>query len=612
MTLDAKVADATATSLFSDLPLAAFLQETIKSIGYETPTPIQSKAIPVALEGQDLIGLAQTGTGKTAAFVIPLIQKLSGRKERATRALILAPTRELAEQINTVIKEISARSGLKSVTVYGGASHSGQVSKLRVDPQIVVACPGRLKDHMRGGTIDLSQIEYLVLDEADRMLDMGFLPDIKEIIKALPEERQTMLFSATMPDEIKKLSREILREPVTIQVKTEAPVATVSHSLYTLKQDEKADRLSTWLSENPGSVTVVFTKMKHTARKLAEKLAKSDIRATSLQGNLSQGKRQRALNGFRDGTFQVLIATDIASRGIDVDGITHVINYDMPDTLDAYIHRTGRAGRASRSGDAVTFATRADRQMLREIEKWLGTPLVQLNQATTEGDDSRSDFTAEPRRRATPRHERRRPRPGRRERAEGQPRGEGRSEFSERTAPATLEEGEAPRRFQRSRGFGQRPNRGGSRDGRPQNRGGRFNRDSREGRSDRREQFGRGEERPRSFAPRGEGRSDNRRRDSFGRGEERQRSFSPAGERRFDNRRDGRPNRNPNRSDDRRPRGPRGPQRDENFRGQRDIDPNSRHVYRPEGSHFIDRRDPEERGRRPRFQRGTRPRGPRR
>jgi len=611
MTLDAQVADAAVTCFFSDMPLAPFLQETIRSIGYETPTPIQSQSIPVALAGEDLVGLAQTGTGKTAAFVIPLIQKLSGRKERATRALVLAPTRELAEQINEVISEISQRSGLKSVTVYGGVSHQGQVSKLRSHPQIVVACPGRLKDHMRGGTIDLSGIECLVLDEADRMLDMGFLPDIREIIRAIPEDRQTMLFSATMPDEIKKLSREILRKPVTIQVKTEAPVATVSHSLYTLKQEEKADRLSTWLSENPGTVTVVFTKMKHTAKKLAEKLAKSNIRATSLQGNLSQGKRQRALNGFRDGTFQVLIATDIASRGIDVDGITHVINYDMPDTLDAYIHRTGRAGRASRSGDAVTFATRADRVMVREIESWLGTPLSRLNQAGLEGDDASSDISAPARRRATPRNERRRPRPGRRERSEGKGQNERGANFSERPASGMTEEGEAPRRSERPRSFDRRPSRGAY-DRRPSDRNDRFDRDRGERRQERSAGFRRGEDDQRAFKPRGERRSDTPRRDSNSRGEERQRSFAPRGERGFERRREDRPQREENRSGDRRPRSSRGPQRDGEFRGQRDIDPNSRFVYRPKGSHFIDRRDSEERGRRPRFDRGSRPRGPRR
>lgn len=364
---------------FDSIPFAPFLQETIRTVGYTTPTPIQANAIPLILEGRDLIGLAQTGTGKTAAFVLPLLQQLSGSNKKGVQALILAPTRELAEQINDVIKTFSGRTGVRTVTVYGGVSHRNQISQLRTNVQVVVACPGRLMDHIRGKTIDLSGVDYLILDEADRMLDMGFMPDIKAIIAKLPAERQTMLFSATMPDEIAQLTKSYLREPETIRVRSEQPVALVTHSMLSVKQEEKSERLASWLRANPDALAVVFTKMKHTAKRLGDRLTKDGVPATSLHGNLSQAQRQKALQGFRDGRFRALIATDIASRGIDVEGVTHVLNYDMPETLEAYIHRTGRAGRASREGSAVSFVTRGDRFILRDVEKWLKTPLIRLN-----------------------------------------------------------------------------------------------------------------------------------------------------------------------------------------------------------------------------------------
>jgi ATP-dependent RNA helicase RhlE len=376
------LATSEATITFENLELAPFLKKTISTVGYSNPTPIQAQAIPLLLEGSDLIGLAQTGTGKTAAFVLPLLHKLSlSESSRATKALILAPTRELAEQINDVIVTFAPRTGIKSTTVYGGVSHHNQVRSLRSRPEIVVACPGRLLDHIRGKTIDLSTIEFFILDEADRMLDMGFLPDIKKIISEIPEERQTMLFSATMPSEIEALTKQVLKEPVVVRVKSERPVALVTHSMYSVKDTEKPGMLASWLSGNPEALVVVFTKMKHTAKRLAEKLDRSGVAATSLHGNLSQGKRQHALNGFRDGKYRVMIATDIAARGIDVDGVTHVLNYDMPDTLDAYIHRSGRAGRAERTGDAVSFVTRADGWILKQVEKWVGKPLNRLQGA---------------------------------------------------------------------------------------------------------------------------------------------------------------------------------------------------------------------------------------
>lgn len=364
---------------FDTLELAPFLKKTIQTIGFTTPTPIQAQAIPLLLAGNDLIGLAQTGTGKTAAFVLPLLHKLSlSETPRATKALILAPTRELAEQINEVIQTFAPRTGIKSTTVYGGVSHSNQIRALRGKPEIVVACPGRLLDHIRGRTVDLSTVECFILDEADRMLDMGFMPDIRRIIEMLPEEKQTMLFSATMPTEIESLTHELLRNPKIVRVKTERPVALVTHSMYSLKDTDKQAMLGSWLSENPDGRVIVFTKMKHTAKRLAEKLGKGGFATTSLHGNLSQAKRAHSLSGFRDGDYRVMIATDIAARGIDVDGITHVVNYDMPDTLDAYIHRSGRAGRAMRTGDAVSFVTRSDGWILKQIEKYLGKPLARL------------------------------------------------------------------------------------------------------------------------------------------------------------------------------------------------------------------------------------------
>lgn len=415
---DTSAAEEIRTLTFDDLPLAPFLKETIKSIGYTHPTPIQAEAIPLVVEGRDLVGLAQTGTGKTAAFVLPILQKLSGSKEKGAKALILAPTRELAEQINDVIKELAPRSGLKSITIYGGVSHARQVSELRAKPQIIVACPGRLLDHLSARTFDLKGIEYLVLDEADRMCDMGFLPDIKKIISKLPTERQTLLFSATMPDEIRELTRGIQNDPAVVRVKMEEAKSSVSHSMFQIAQASKPHVLAHWLQENREALVVVFTKMKHTAKRLAEQLARKGQHVTSMHGNLSQGKRQQALNGFKDGRYRVLIATDIAARGIDVKGITHVVNYDMPENLDAYVHRTGRAGRASATGEAVSFVTKADGSLLRNIERWLKAPVARLETPNLDGVEEEAVDTERGGRRARPGRNARRERPGRRERSE--------------------------------------------------------------------------------------------------------------------------------------------------------------------------------------------------
>ncbi|CAH2031461.1 DEAD/DEAH box helicase [Trichlorobacter ammonificans] len=347
----------------------------VKAAGYATPTPIQAQAIPKIMAGHDLMGLAQTGTGKTAAFALPILHRLMQGPRKQVRALVIAPTRELAEQINDSIQELGSQTRLKSITVYGGVGVNPQVEKLKNGVEIVVACPGRLLDHINQGTIDLSSLELLVLDEADQMFDMGFLPDIRRILKHLPAQRQTLLFSATMPPEIRGLAREILRDPVTVQVDTVAPAATVTHALYPVAQHLKTPLLMQLLQHTDTGSVLIFTRTKHRAKRLGEQLEKAGYTAASLQGNLSQNRRQAAMDGFRSGAFQILVATDIAARGIDVSQVSHVINYDIPDTTEAYIHRIGRTGRAARNGDAFTLVTDEDTAMVRAIEKTLGSAI---------------------------------------------------------------------------------------------------------------------------------------------------------------------------------------------------------------------------------------------
>ncbi len=351
----------------------------VEAAGFTTPTPIQAEAIPSVLQGHDVMGLAQTGTGKTAAFVLPMLQRLLKGESRAPRALIVAPTRELAEQINESIIALGQQCRTRSLTIYGGVGINPQVQKLKRGIDIIVACPGRLLDHLQQGTIDLSRIEMLVLDEADRMFDMGFLPSIRRIIKQLPQKRQNLLFSATMPSEIRKLAHEILQRPVTVQVDRVAAAVTVSHALYPVAPHLKTDLLLHLMDQTATESVLIFTRTKHRAKRLGEKLAKVGYRAASLQGNLSQNRRQEALNGFRDGRYQILVATDIAARGIDVSQVSHVINFDIPDTPEAYIHRIGRTGRAARSGDAYTMISDEDRQMVVAIEKALGQKIERRN-----------------------------------------------------------------------------------------------------------------------------------------------------------------------------------------------------------------------------------------
>ena len=346
--------------------------EGITAAGYVSPTPIQVQAIPLILEGRDVVGLAQTGTGKTAAFVLPMLHGLMQGERRNVRALIIAPTRELAEQIHEAIGTMGQQTGLRSVSIYGGVSMDPQIQKLRRGVEIVVACPGRLLDHMNHGIIDLSHLEVLVLDEADRMFDMGFLPDIRKIIRHVPAKRQTLLFSATMPDDIRRLAGEVLHTPVTVQVDPAAPASTVAHTLYPVDQHLKTALLLELLRQTDTESVLIFARTKHRAKRVGQQLEKAGYRAASLQGNLSQNRRQAALDGFRDGSYRILVATDIAARGIDVLRISHVINYDMPDTTDAYTHRIGRTGRAEKTGDAFSFITREDEEVVRSIERVLG------------------------------------------------------------------------------------------------------------------------------------------------------------------------------------------------------------------------------------------------
>jgi ATP-dependent RNA helicase RhlE len=348
----------------------------ITAAGYEVPTPIQLQAIPPILQGRDLLGLAQTGTGKTAAFGLPLLQHLMDGPRGRLRALILSPTRELAEQTHVALRNLGRQTGLRSVTLYGGVSQQPQVKALQAGAEIAVACPGRLLDLMNQRIVNLKNIEVVILDEADMMFDMGFLPDIRRIFATLPAERQTLLFSATMPTEIRGLATEMLKKPVMVEIGDSKPVETVEQTVLPVDQERKYELLLKLLPQTGEGQVLVFTRTKHRAQKVARQLSQAGHSATSLQGNLSQNRRQAAMDGFRSGRVKVMVATDIAARGIDVSQVTHVINYDVPDTAVAYTHRIGRTGRMERLGTALTLATREDHLMIRSIERLLGRPLT--------------------------------------------------------------------------------------------------------------------------------------------------------------------------------------------------------------------------------------------
>ena len=352
---------------FSNFSFHPKIQSAIQKSGYTAPTPIQQQAIGPILDKRDILGLAQTGTGKTAAFVLPIIQRLIDRPAGKVGALVIAPTRELAEQILEYVQKMSIGTRLRSLAVYGGVNKNTQAARLKAGVDVVVACPGRLLDHLSDRAVDLSAVEMLVLDEADHMFDKGFLPDIRKILRAVNTQRQTLVFSATMPGEIRHLVEDILKNPVTVQVEHERPTKSVKHSVYQVQQQEKTDLLKDILARKDVKTALVFTRTKHRAKSLALQLQKSDFQAASLQGNMSQAKRQSALDGFKNGTYSILVATDIAARGIDVSEISHVINYDMPDTVETYTHRTGRTGRAACTGEAFTFVTADDSRMIRMV-----------------------------------------------------------------------------------------------------------------------------------------------------------------------------------------------------------------------------------------------------
>ena len=348
----------------------------VESVGFTQPTPIQQQAIPVAMAGRDVMGLAQTGTGKTAAFALPILHHLASTPpKKGVRCLVLAPTRELAEQIHQTFNDLGKHLRIKSISIYGGVSKGPQLAGVRRGAQVVIACPGRLLDHVDQKDIDLSGVEVLVLDEADTMCDMGFLPDVRRILARVPEKRQTLFFSATMPTEIRSLAVSILKDPEMVQIGAIAPAKTVSHSLYPVPDKFKKDLLLALLQQTPTGRALIFTRTKHRARSLALELAKKSFRVDALQGNMSQSARQRAMDGFRAGKFDILVATDIAAHGIDVPEISHVINFDFPNTSDTYTHRIGRTGRAEQSGEAFTLACAEDSSMVREIEKDLGAKI---------------------------------------------------------------------------------------------------------------------------------------------------------------------------------------------------------------------------------------------
>lgn len=371
---------------FDSFAFDARIASGIRAAGYAVPTPIQTQAIPVVLQGRDVMGLAQTGTGKTAAFALPILQRLldagvSGRGP--LRVLVLAPTRELAVQIQETFVTLGAQTGIRCAAVFGGVGIVPQVKALR-QSTVAVACPGRLIDLMKRGDADLSGVDVLVLDEADRMLDMGFLPDIKRILAKLPTRRQTLLFSATMPEEIATLCRGILRDPVRVEVANTAPAASVGHALYPVRKHLKAALLEAILRGTEHDCVLVFTRTKHRAKTLAQQLERKGWAATFLQGNLSQNRRQKALEGFRSGDYRIMVATDIAARGIDCSRVTHVVNFDMPDTAETYTHRIGRTGRAERSGEALSLVTAEDGLMVRCVEGLLGR---KIRRVTLDGFD---------------------------------------------------------------------------------------------------------------------------------------------------------------------------------------------------------------------------------
>src|SRR5687767_10365196 len=359
---------------FEHLGLAPALLRALADLGYETPTPVQQAAIPQVLTGRDMLAGAQTGTGKTAAFTLPMLQRLAAKPaegpRRVVRALVLTPTRELAAQVHESVRDYGKHLSFKSITVFGGVGMQPQVDALRRGVDVLVATPGRLLDHVGEKTVDLSQIEILVLDEADRMLDMGFIHDIRKILALLPTERQNLLFSATFPDEIRKLAASFMKDPATVEVaRRNTPAELVAQVQHPVAQERKRELLAHLVKSNDWRQVLVFVRTKHGANRLAHQLSRAGIEADAIHGNKNQNHRTRTLKRFKDNELRVLVATDIAARGLDIEALPHVVNYDLPHVAEDYVHRIGRTGRAGAEGEAVSLVTPEDRPLMTAIER---------------------------------------------------------------------------------------------------------------------------------------------------------------------------------------------------------------------------------------------------
>ena len=377
---------------FENLNLKAPFLKALSEEGYTIPTPIQNETIPLALQGSDILGMAQTGTGKTAAFALPILQKLNAMqapdKFREPRAVILAPTRELAIQINDSLRKYGKYVGLKHTVIFGGVKQGPQVKLLSKGVDIIVATPGRLLDLINQGFCALNKIQFFVLDEADRMLDMGFIREVQKIVKILPAKRQTLFFSATMPDSVVKLADTILNSPKKVKVKsTLTPVERISQSVIVIEPQDKVLQLITLLKDKVFESVIVFTKTKHKANRINQKMKAVGIATEAIHSNKSQAARQKALNAFKDGDIKILIATDIAARGIDVEAVSHIVNFDMPSTPEDYVHRIGRTARAGASGIAISFCEPSERLKLFRIEKLINLKLEVIKSNLLNPDD---------------------------------------------------------------------------------------------------------------------------------------------------------------------------------------------------------------------------------
>ena len=378
-TTEVEAAAASETTTFEELGLSKEVLSAVRDAGYQHPTPIQAESIPLVIKGRDVMGLAQTGTGKTAAFTLPIVNQLLGGPRR-TRALVLTPTRELCVQVEESVHKYARHSELSVVSVYGGMPLEPQQKKLRAGVDIVVATPGRLIDHLERQNVVFDDLEVLVLDEADRMLDMGFAPQINRIVAEIPRYRQTLLFSATMPPEVEALARKYLRKPLVVQVgRRSSAASTVTHAVYPVPRERKSSLLAQLLKKETLDSVLVFTRTKHGADRVVRHLERENIASTAMHADKTQPQRTRALQDFKSGKVRVLVATDIAQRGLDISGITHVINYDVPQQAEDYVHRIGRTGRAAKEGDAFTFMSPDEIAMVKSIERVIGQPIPRIS-----------------------------------------------------------------------------------------------------------------------------------------------------------------------------------------------------------------------------------------